>query len=249
MDSSFVSELSDVPDIAFLQFEEAVRSERDLLLVPEPQGGDEFQKKLSVYRQYATRLESFQTIYSYGWSLTLKGPSSVVRTLGNSRLAWINWMNNLDEHIAKLRLNATLRLQRAGKLDLDEINKVKYPKYSQEIKTEIRLYVEKIRKILVSVEIDEGLRQSLLNKLNNFASEIDRTRTRFTVFLEFSLAITAVVREGAKNLEPVVKLIERIAAAIVRSDTRQKQLPPSDDIPQLPPPVAVIGQGEHSVDC
>ena len=93
-------------------------------------------------------------------------------------------------------------------------------------------YIMLIRDIVTKAQMEDKLRQNVLDRLNALQGEIDRNQTRVEAFSETLIAITGAVGRGAKNLEPAVKLAERLAGSIFNLREDRDQQPPL----QLPPP-------------
>jgi hypothetical protein len=80
------------------------------------------------------------------------------------------------------------------------------------------------------------IRETILDKLNKFDAEVDRTRTRVEVITEVLVALCHGVSEGAKELEPAVRVAERIIGALMRLQGQPPILSlPSPDQFDLPP--------------
>ena len=90
-----------------------------------------------------------------------------------------------------------------------------------------------IREIVTKAEMEEGLREPILRSLNQLQGEIDRNRTRLDVVAAAWQQITVAMGNGAKNLEPAVKLVERLSKALGRAKRHEIE---AEQHPQLPPP-------------
>jgi hypothetical protein len=131
---------------------------------------------------------------------------------------WLVWFKSkLTSISTRIRLNAA----RAGgsannptltfeALDLSDV------------RDEIRTHTERIRKIINSVAIDESLRELLFDRLNAFERDLERNRTRWEAFLSLFRATTHAVGEGAEDLEPVVKQLERVMGAMEKASPVKK---------------------------
>ncbi|WP_299891941.1 hypothetical protein [uncultured Ruegeria sp.] len=101
-------------------------------------------------------------------------------------------------------------------------------------------YLDHIRKCVQEAEVEQLLRENILKKLNNLQAEIDRSRAHIHSFSEVFLVLTNAVSEGAKKLDPAVKIVERIAGAIyglqkIENEEQKKSLPPPERL-GLPEP-------------
>lgn len=85
---------------------------------------------------------------------------------------------------------------------------------AEDYRTQIHRHLETVRKIVVAVDIEERLRESILSRLNDLSAEVDKSRSGLTKFADALIEISAAVGEGAEKLEPAVKLMERIAGVL-----------------------------------
>lgn len=107
-----------------------------------------------------------------------------------------------------------------------------------DFRDQVRILTRKIRKILNQVELDENVRHLLIQRLNNFENDLDRTRTRIDSFCRFLLDLTKTTGDGAENLKPAVELAQKVtgmmAGAVDDKDTKLidfKSADPGDEIP------------------
>lgn len=94
---------------------------------------------------------------------------------------------------------------------------------SADYRNEIHDNIKIIRRILNAISLNESRREVLFKRLNEFATEVDRTRTRLQSFKAFFLEATKVAGEGADNLEPVVAKAERIAEMLGEAKGKEEQ--------------------------
>lgn len=83
-------------------------------------------------------------------------------------------------------------------------------------RAKIHAYLAIIRGIVDRAAIDPALKDSVLARLNALGAEVDRTRTRVQKFGDVLIGLCGAVGAGAKELEPAVKLLERVAGALER---------------------------------
>lgn len=93
--------------------------------------------------------------------------------------------------------------------------------------------VTHIREIVANAELNEALREPIMRSLNQLQSEIDRNRTRLEVVANTWLQLTSAIGSGAKNLEPAVKLVEKLSKALGKAKHHEIE---AEKHPQLPPP-------------
>lgn len=126
------------------------------------------------------------------------------------------WMfqfkSDLRRTLTKIQLNSA----RLGKSESDPSLRFGSLDLS-DYRSEIRSLTDKIRKIIRQVNIREEIRDKLFDKLNSFEKDLDRDRTRWETFISLFRTTTAAIGEGAEELEPAIRLIERIAASMEKA--------------------------------
>jgi hypothetical protein len=108
----------------------------------------------------------------------------------------------------------------------------------------VHAYVAHIRSVVNSThDLPTQLKESILAKLNAFAAEVDRGRTRVQTFTDVFVGLCQAVGQGAIALTPAVRLGEKIIGALARLQGQPPilSLPPPEqfDLPDtqlLPPP-------------
>jgi hypothetical protein len=81
----------------------------------------------------------------------------------------------------------------------------------------IHSYVAHIRSLVTGAsDLSPQLRETILKRLNAFAAELDRGRTRIQAFTDIFVGLCEGVSRGAVALTPAVKLGERIIGALAR---------------------------------
>lgn len=100
-------------------------------------------------------------------------------------------------------------------------------------KGKISSYVEVMRGIVRQATMRESNRERIFKALDALQREVDRNRTRPQAWAEVWLTVTEAMGQGAKNLEPLVRVLERGAGAVSRLHTG---LTAGHIPPRLPPP-------------
>lgn len=79
-------------------------------------------------------------------------------------------------------------------------------------KLKIRAYLDKVRNTLTEIELTDLRKEALFSKLNAFASELDKDRTRLEAFASFYVSIKTEAKELSKIVEPVEKIWTAISS-------------------------------------
>lgn len=81
-------------------------------------------------------------------------------------------------------------------------------------RAQIRDMVNHIRGILDNADVPVSRKTEIISRLNSFSAEIEREETRLDQLGRVWLVVTRYVGEGAKNLDPVVRQLERVRKII-----------------------------------
>ncbi len=114
----------------------------------------------------------------------------------------------------------------------------------------VHTYLAHIRPIIDQADIPQGLRDSILEKLNHLAAEVDRSRTRVQAFSEVLVELCVGIGDGANGLRPAVVLFERLVGAIVKlrnTGAPTLSLPPPEGF-GLEPPEDISPSGDGPLD-
>jgi len=106
-------------------------------------------------------------------------------------------------------------------------------------KAKIHHHIEQVRVIVEKLEVTERKKDALLERLNDFGAEVDRSRTRLESLGALIIEAAEVFGEAAEKAEPARKWIETIARLVWgarRAEDEAKQLPPPREKKQIEPP-------------
>jgi uncharacterized coiled-coil DUF342 family protein len=115
-------------------------------------------------------------------------------------------------------------------------------------RTTIHQLIEAIREKLNTLDIPENKRDSLFNKLNAFASEVDRNRTRTEAFYNFAIETARVAREVNDEIKPLQDTIDRILGMFERAKKLADTLPPWKDRQKIEGPKKQLPAPENLDD-
>jgi len=97
-----------------------------------------------------------------------------------------------------------------------------------------------VRLKLMGGKLPDPKRDALYNKLNRFASEVDKNRTNLQAGMAVYITVCDGIGEGFKKLEPARKCFDSIAALLGRAkeveDSMHPTLPRPDERKQLEAP-------------
>lgn len=95
-------------------------------------------------------------------------------------------------------------------------------------RTKIQHYIKLIRDILEQSDLSERKRNALFAKLNAFAADVDRNRTRFENAMLAIIDLTDVARRGTETLKPITDLVNAITGLIGEAKSAE---PESEKLP------------------
>ena len=127
------------------------------------------------------------------------------------------FMDDVDYCVSELKLRIVTRArQNSVALDADA-------------KTKLRQMLNHIRETVDKLDISVAKKEALFKRINALQSEIDRDRTRYEALGALIIEAADDMGEAAKRLEPVVRMIERVGAALgvaKRAEDAAPKLPP-----------------------
>ncbi len=100
----------------------------------------------------------------------------------------------------------------------------------------IHVLIEALREKLNDLKLPEGKRESLFNKLNAFASEVDRNRTRTEAFFAFAVESAHTAKTINDDIKPLQQTIDRIFDWVEKAKKLVDALPPWRDRKQIEGP-------------
>ena len=133
------------------------------------------------------------------------------------------FMREVDYCVTELRLRVVGRVKRKS-VALDAATKVK-----------LRHLLDQIWQTVDNLEVPAPTKDRLYSRLNALQEDLERERTRFEAFGELMMVACELAGEGTnKAFEPLVRLIERVGAAIgLAKKSEDAQLPPRREPKQI----------------
>ena len=116
-----------------------------------------------------------------------------------------------------------------------------------DLKDKIHRYLDKIRALIAGSSLTETKRAVLSKKLNAFADEVDRNRTRVEALAAAIIWTRKEMVEGAEGLEPIIEKLDKMFQSFAKA-TEFLRLPSSESPKQLPPPQKKIEGPKRDLD-
>ena len=89
----------------------------------------------------------------------------------------------------------------------------------------IHALIDAIREKLNELALSENKRESLFNKLNAFAAEVDRNRTRTEAFLALAVEVARTARTIKEEAKPLQQTVDRVLDWIEKAEKWHEALP------------------------
>lgn len=104
-----------------------------------------------------------------------------------------------------------------------------------ELKARVHRYISSIREVIASSSLSDSKRSTLSKKLNIFAEEVDRNKTRIEALASAMIWTRKEIVEGAQGLEPIVEKLDKMFQSFTKA-TEFFRFPSKDSNQQLPSP-------------
>lgn len=98
------------------------------------------------------------------------------------------------------------------------------------VREKIRELINKIKLTIDAIDIPLARKEALMSRLNAFAAEVDKDRTRFEAFAALMIEAAGVVSKVEKKLRPIRGWIDSIAKLLHEARALE------DSLPRLPAP-------------
>lgn len=217
-------DLPDDPELAFAVLQQ--RKFKDLAETWGNENGGWYYE-----RQYVDTLIAFDQVHGLGILSTYQNPPSKDHEFADF---FQIFRRNVEIASQKILMEAARR-QKTGIQNVIVLDAA--------ARETIHALISAIRDKLNGLTLPESKRDSLFNKLNAFAAEVDRNRTRTEAFFAFAVESARAAREVNEELQPLQQTIDRIYDWIEKARAWRDTLPPWSERrkiegppKQLPPP-------------
>jgi hypothetical protein len=218
-----MAELPSDPELAFVAVEKILRNSLER---------HEFDAKNNDYNPDPSRLEYMTKVLASARAYNINALDELkvprVTKLGLDKECQ-NFTADVDFVTMQIRLNSA-RFNREGTVKLDQTTKRK-----------IHHFIQQIRDAIDECdELDSEKKGDLLNKLNKFAFEVDRARTRLQAGMMFFATVCAGIGDGFEKLKPVRDMFDSVSGllgqAIHLEEHFSPRLPGPSERKRLEPP-------------
>lgn len=92
-------------------------------------------------------------------------------------------------------------------------------------------YISHIRSELQKAKIEQRLQQSIMKKLNELQTAVDKNQARVDAAIDIFLDLTVAAGEGAKNLEPAIGLGKKLWVSLRKLKRTEAEEEPKRQLP------------------
>lgn len=192
--------------------------EKDLLALSEDPMEGLFQLIELLQRKYGKGNGTYSTyderiVFDYLGAYIAAKPESVPKGMIPPKTlpSMGAFKNELRQHVQEKKVEERVMLVREhAKSAFSKQISSRQIRLDEGYKEQIRGYIHQIRKILDDTDLPPSRKQEIITRLNQLSEEIEKEYTRLDRLGELWLSATRSIGEGAKNLEPAVRLIERL---------------------------------------
>lgn len=168
-------------------------------------------------RRYVDKLLAFDEVHSLGFLTAFKSPP-------RRPSDFVDFFEDFRRHAEMTSQKILMEAARRHKTGAEQIVVL-----DDASRRAIHHLLSQIRDRLNEIAMPENKRESLFNKLNAFAAEIDRNRTRTAAFLAFAVEASRTVKEVNDQLKPLQHTIDRVLDFLDKATKWRDALPPWTD--------------------
>lgn len=221
-----IASLPSDPEMAFVCFEKILRQNmQEYEAAEQHHNGD--------YDADSYRLEYMNKVAAAAKAYGIDALSGLeIPRLGTSQVSFIDayrqFLADVDHVTIQIRIYAA-RADHDGTVVLEDIER-----------TKIHHFIQQIRTVIENANLPADKRDSLFDKLNKFAAEVDRKRTKLQAAMAVVIAVCDGIGQGFEKLEPAQKMIHSISVLLGRAKANEeradKRLPSPTERKRIEPP-------------
>ena len=223
-------DLPDDPEMAFAVLQQRIYAR--LVGIWESKEGSSWHDE----RRYIDTLTAFDEVYNLGILTDYRSPP-------NNRDSFYEFFERFCRHAEissqKIKMEAARRLKTGAQtmIVLDAA-----------AREAIHALINAIKEKLNELTLSENKRESLFKKLNEFAAEVDRNRTRTEAFFSFVVEAARAGREIKDELKPLQQTIDRVLDWIEKANKWTDMLPPWEDRKRIDGPPKRLAPPQQDLD-
>jgi hypothetical protein len=221
-----LSDLPSDPELAFVQFEKILRTRL--------QEEEHCERGSNNYDADTSRIEYMNKVAAAAkaFGITVLSELEIPKYDRDDYSAFIaqyrQFVADVDHVTIQIRIHAA-RADREGTVGLDDLGRAK-----------IHHFIQQIRIVIEQADLPDEKRDALFDKLDKFAAEVDRRRTKLQAGMAVIINICDAIGQGFEKLEPARKWLDSIAAVLghakANEERADERLPPPSERKKIEPP-------------
>ena len=165
-------------------------------------------------RRYIDSMNAFDEVHDLGLLISFRNPPT-----SDNRI-W-DFFQDFRRHCEIASQKILMEAARRQKIGAEQIIVL-----DAATRRGIHALIEALRERLNELKLPEGKRESLFGKLNAFAAEVDRNRTRTEAFYAFAVETARTAKTINDDIKPFQQTIDRIFDWIDKAKQLKDALPP-----------------------
>lgn len=165
-------------------------------------------------RQYVNALLAFDEVHDLNYLLEFRSPPSDDAEFSG----YFQGFRQYAERTKQKLLVEAARRMKSGASNIVVLDAA--------ARSAIHKFIEAIRDKLNELKLPEGKRESLFDKLNAFAAEVDRNRTRTEAIYALAVETARVAKEVNDEIKPLQETIDRVFDRLDKATKWKDSLPP-----------------------
>jgi hypothetical protein len=223
-------DLPDDPEVAFAVLQQRKYKELEENWKTESAGGWYYE------RRYIDTLIAFDEVHNLGILIAYRSPP-------NNDAQFSDFFQEF-RRVAEIA-SQKIKIEEARRIKTGAQNVIVLDATARQT---IHTLINAIREKLNELALPESKRDSLFNKLNAFAAEVDRNRTRTEAFYAFAVEAARTAKEINDELQPLQQTIDRIFDWIEKAKQWRDALPPWKDRRKIEGPAKRLPAPKHELD-
>ncbi len=201
---SLLFNLSDDPELSFLELEHSFREKLDIFLHNAHENSS-YDENYMEYISYTITSAQELGLQDFEYSNVESIKSGGVYEF------YLKFLTYVKSYILKIRIRHS-RKSKTNSVSLDDITKEK-----------IRDCLGKMKTLCDKLDFSVEKKEIVLKKILDLEMEMTRERTRFEIYADLSLKIASVASEIGKKADPLRKMIDSIANLIGKAKDKEPQ--------------------------
>lgn len=214
------------PELAFVRLEQIMREKL--------QKEEEYEKDNNAYDADTYRIEYMNKIAAAAKAFGIEALSEIeIPKCDRQNYSlfldkYRQFVADIDHVTIQIRIHAA-QADREGTVGLDDVER-----------TKVHHFIQQIRTVIESADLPDDKRNALFEKLNKFAAEVDRRRTKLQSGMAVIIAVCDGIGQGFKKLEPARQWIDSFAALLGHAkadeERAERRLPSPSERKKIEPP-------------